>query len=130
MDAVARPSWRDLSGSSIRAFEEAAAVVKGPVDALALLIGIRRAHPRANPVDALLSHFRRSFDDLRTMRTGSPASGDEAPSPDYRAAVEYLRDLESGLRYWYQAAEIKAQVILAINGAFVAFLQWIAGRQE
>lgn len=56
------------------------------------------------------------------METGSSANGDEAVSPDYEAALAYLRDLESGLRYWYQAAEIKAQVVLAINGALLAFL--------
>jgi hypothetical protein len=54
------------------------------------------------------------------MQTGS--SGEEAASPDYEAAVGYLRDLESGLRYWYQAAEIKAQVVLAIDGALLALL--------
>jgi hypothetical protein len=56
------------------------------------------------------------------MQTGPSASGDEAASPDYEAAVGYLRDLESGLRYWYQAAEIKAQVALAIDGALLALL--------
>jgi hypothetical protein len=56
------------------------------------------------------------------MKTGSSARGDDASSPDYGTAVEYLRDLESRLRYWYQAAETKAQVVLAINGAFLAFL--------
>jgi hypothetical protein len=54
------------------------------------------------------------------MPTGSP--GEEAAAPDYGTAVAYLRDLESGLRYWYQAAEIKAQVALAINGALLAVL--------
>jgi hypothetical protein len=54
--------------------------------------------------------------------SGDLLSGDEASSPDYGSAVEYLRDLESGLRYWYQAAEIKAQVVLAISGALVAVL--------
>lgn len=56
------------------------------------------------------------------MEIGSSASGEEASSPDYESAVEYLRDLEGGLRYWYQAAEIKAQVVVAINGALVALL--------
>jgi hypothetical protein len=48
--------------------------------------------------------------------------GDKASPPDYGPAVEYLRDLEAGLRYWYQAAEIKAQVAVAINGALAAIL--------
>jgi hypothetical protein len=56
------------------------------------------------------------------MPTASPAPGDKASSPDYRVAVEYLRHLESGLRFWYQAADIKAQVVLAINGALVALV--------
>jgi hypothetical protein len=56
------------------------------------------------------------------METGSTASGEDPSSPDYGAALDYLRHLEEGLRYWYQAAEIKAQVVLAINGALVAFL--------
>jgi hypothetical protein len=56
------------------------------------------------------------------MQTDSSANGGDAASPDYGTAVAYLRDLEGGLRYWYQAAEIKAQVVLAIDGALVAIL--------
>ena len=56
------------------------------------------------------------------MSTGSSASGDKASSPDYGLALEYLRDLESGLRYWYQAADTKAQVVLAIDGVILAVL--------
>jgi hypothetical protein len=56
------------------------------------------------------------------MQTGSSASGDETASPDLATALAYLRDLEGGLRYWYQAAEIKAQVVLAIDGALLALL--------
>jgi hypothetical protein len=56
------------------------------------------------------------------MQTGSSANGGDASPPDYGTAVAYLQELEGGLRYWYQAAEIKAQVVLAINGALVALL--------
>jgi hypothetical protein len=56
------------------------------------------------------------------MQSGSSAGGEDAASLDYQAVVGYLRDLEAGLRYWYQAAEIKAQVVLAIDGALVALL--------
>jgi hypothetical protein len=56
------------------------------------------------------------------MQSGSSGGGQEAASLDYQAAVGYLRDLEAGLRYWYQAAEIKAQVVLAIDGALVVLL--------
>jgi hypothetical protein len=59
---------------------------------------------------------------MAAMKAGSSAGGDDASSPNYETAVEYLRDMESGLRYWYQAAETKAQVVLAINGAFLALL--------
>lgn len=35
---------------------------------------------------------------------------------------EYLRDLGADIRYWYQSAETKAQVVLTVNGLFVTFL--------
>jgi hypothetical protein len=38
------------------------------------------------------------------------------------AGAEYLRKLEESLRYWYSAAETKAQVVLTLNGVFLAFL--------
>jgi hypothetical protein len=45
---------------------------------------------------------------------------------------EYLRDLGADLRYWYQSAETKAQLVLTVNGLFVTFLTAavLAGRPE
>jgi hypothetical protein len=55
------------------------------------------------------------------METESPAAGD-ARAAVLRDAVDYLRELEGRLRYWYSAAETKAQVVLTLNGVFLAFL--------
>jgi hypothetical protein len=57
------------------------------------------------------------------MPAGSPTA-DEPPSPSKspETSVAYLRELEESLRYWYSAAETKAQVVLTLNGIFLAFL--------
>jgi hypothetical protein len=44
-----------------------------------------------------------------------------ATPPRPETAVEYLWKLEDALRYWYSAAETKAQVALTLNGVFLAF---------
>jgi hypothetical protein len=41
---------------------------------------------------------------------------------DEQAMREYLRDLGTDLRYWYRAAETKAQLVLTVNGLFITFL--------
>jgi hypothetical protein len=41
---------------------------------------------------------------------------------DDQAMREYLRDLGTDLRYWYRAAETKAQLVLTVNGLFITFL--------
>lgn len=45
---------------------------------------------------------------------------------------EFLRDLGADLRYWYGAAESKAQLVLTVNGVFLTFLTTsaLAGRQQ
>jgi hypothetical protein len=55
--------------------------------------------------------------DHRTGLVGRVATPDRPET-----AVEYLRKLEESLRYWYSAAEMKAQVALTRNGVFLAFL--------
>jgi hypothetical protein len=72
MPAEADPTWRDLSRSSVHAFEEAAAAAEGPVGALALLAGIRRVHPGTSPVDALLGHVGNSFAELQARIVDTP----------------------------------------------------------
>jgi hypothetical protein len=42
-------------------------------------------------------------------------------TPDMSAAVEYARRLYDDVRAWYANADGKAQVVLAIDGALVAF---------
>src|SRR4051812_48346973 len=54
--------------------------------------------------------------DYRTPSLGRPT----APRRP-ETAVEYLWKLEESLRYWYSAAETKAQIALTLNGAFLAF---------
>jgi hypothetical protein len=56
------------------------------------------------------------------MQTESPAHGEQPSPPSAETAVAYLRELEESLRYWYSAAETKAQVVLTLNGVFLAFL--------
>jgi hypothetical protein len=55
------------------------------------------------------------------MSTGSLAANDQPPGSE-AAGAKYLRELEESLRYWYSAAETKAQVVLTLNGVFLAFL--------
>jgi hypothetical protein len=52
-------------------------------------------------------------------RRSATAQGQEQVS---EANVEYLRRMYAGTRGWYTAAETKAQLLLAINGAFVTLL--------
>ncbi len=42
--------------------------------------------------------------------------------PDQQASIEYLRGVGADLRYWYQSAEVKAQLVLTVNGIFLTFL--------
>jgi hypothetical protein len=44
------------------------------------------------------------------------------PDASDDTALDYVRGIETSLRYWYQEAETKAQVALTINAAFLAFL--------
>jgi hypothetical protein len=46
----------------------------------------------------------------------------ERQPPDQQAALEYLRGVGADLRYWYQSAEVKAQLVLTVNGIFLTFL--------
>ena len=41
---------------------------------------------------------------------------------DQKATLEYLRGVGEDLRYWYRAAEAKAQLVLTFNGLFLTFL--------
>lgn len=50
-----------------------------------------------------------------------PAMTERQP-PDQQAALEYLRGVGADLRYWYQSAEVKAQLVLTVNGIFLTFL--------
>jgi hypothetical protein len=45
---------------------------------------------------------------------------------------EFLRDVTGDLRYWYSAAESKAQLVLTVNGAYLTFLTTaaLAGRDQ
>jgi hypothetical protein len=56
------------------------------------------------------------------MPTGSSADGEQVPPGSDGTAVEYLRELRESLRYWYTAAETKAQVVVTLNGVFLAFV--------
>jgi hypothetical protein len=52
-------------------------------------------------------------------RRNAAAQGQEQVS---EASVEYLRRMYASTRGWYTAAETKAQLLLAVNGAFVTLL--------
>ena len=39
-----------------------------------------------------------------------------AQPPDRQAILEYLNNVGADLRYWYRAAETKAQLVLTVNG--------------
>ena len=56
------------------------------------------------------------------MQTGSPADSGPPSPPSDGTPVEYLWKLEESLRYWYSAAETKAQVVVTLNGVFLAFV--------
>jgi hypothetical protein len=60
---------------------------------------------------------------LRSSGSGpdGPASAETSPR-SYDVAVEHLRSLQDSLRYWYQTADTKAQVVLTINGLFLTVL--------
>lgn len=46
----------------------------------------------------------------------------EKPGQDQQITREHLRDLGADLRYWYNSAETKAQLVLTVNGLFTTFL--------
>jgi hypothetical protein len=50
------------------------------------------------------------------------ASRSEGPVRDDQITREHLRDLGADLRYWYNSAETKAQLVLTVNGLFTTFL--------
>jgi len=79
---------------------------------------------RITPVTAGRRPFRRALPAMNGRRRGLavPAVDQARERPDEPVMREYLRDLEVDLRYWYQAAETKAQVVLTVNGLFVTFL--------
>jgi hypothetical protein len=56
------------------------------------------------------------------MQSGPPADSDDASVHSYAAAADHQWKLDDHLRYWYSAAETKAQVVLTLNGVFLAFL--------
>ena len=58
----------------------------------------------------------------RRRKPGPPAVNQAGRRLDEQALREYLRDLGTDLRYWYQAAETKAQLVLTVNGLFVTFI--------
>ena len=62
----------------------------------------------------------------------TPAADQTGRRLDDQALGEYLRDLATDLRYWYQSAETKAQLVLTVNGLFVTFLtaSVLAGRAQ
>lgn len=57
---------------------------------------------------------------MASERSNGLSSGVASPSDS--DAVDYLRKLDESLRYWYSAADTKAQVALTLNGVFLAFL--------
>jgi hypothetical protein len=66
-------------------------------------------------------------DEVVPPDTGSPGTHDASPLTDSgaappTAALEYARRLFENITDWYNAADTKAQVILTIDGAFIAFL--------
>src|SRR5689334_22650722 len=54
------------------------------------------------------------------------AESSEAPqSADLKSAVEYARRVYDSVLGWYLSADTKAQVILALDGAFLAFVSTV-----
>jgi hypothetical protein len=79
---------------------------------------------RITPVTAGRRPIKRARPAVSSRRRepAMPAINQTGQRLDEQAMREYLRDLGSDLRYWYQAAETKAQVVLSVNGLFVTFL--------
>src|SRR5262245_32886463 len=55
------------------------------------------------------------------MQSESSANSDETSTHSYAAAIDHQWKLADTLRYWYSAAETKAQVVLTLNGIFITF---------
>src|SRR5450755_962234 len=69
----------------------------------------------------------------KRKRPGSSAMNQpEQQFPDQQATLEHLRGVGADLRYWYQSAETKAQLVLTVNGIFLTFLtaSVLASRDE
>jgi hypothetical protein len=69
----------------------------------------------------------------KRKRPGSSAMNQpEQQFPDQQAILEHLRGVGADLRYWYQSAETKAQLVLTVNGIFLTFLtaSVLASRDE
>jgi hypothetical protein len=65
------------------------------------------------------------------MQPESSADSDDASAHSYATAADYQWKLQDSLRYWYSAAETKAQVVLTLNGVFLAFITGsILGNRE
>jgi hypothetical protein len=56
------------------------------------------------------------------MQPESCANSNDASTHSYATAADHQWKLEDSLRYWYSAAETKAQVVLTLNGVFLAFI--------
>ncbi|HEX6367670.1 MAG TPA: Pycsar system effector family protein [Longimicrobium sp.] len=61
-------------------------------------------------------------DEMIPPRAGDDRLQKASPETDPTAALEYARRLFENVTAWYDAADTKAQVILTVNGAFIAFL--------
>ena len=56
------------------------------------------------------------------MQPESSANSEDTSARSYATAIDYQWKLEDILRYWYSAAETKAQVVLTLNGIFITFV--------
>ena len=80
---------------------------------------IRRVKARRGPIHwppFLTPGTRRGTFTLPTVNAA------ERRLQDQQATLEYLRGVGEDLRYWYRAAEAKAQLVLTFNGLFLTFL--------
>jgi hypothetical protein len=57
-----------------------------------------------------------------TGHTKPGGSAAAAPSLDHSAAVNYAQNLFATTIDWYKSADLKAQIILTLDGALIAFL--------
>ncbi|HEX7051748.1 MAG TPA: hypothetical protein VF188_16200 [Longimicrobiales bacterium] len=60
--------------------------------------------------------------DIEVVLPPRPVPAERSEPPRSDAAVEYARRLFENVMSWYRGADAKAQVILTIDGAFLAFL--------